>query len=81
MDACPAPATPACGERLRTRCAPCRCALPPAQVRNNDSLCRTPLLAHPLTAARIRGVHSVLRLSAAMLPGEPRAAEVGTPFG
>lgn len=46
--------------------------LPPPQVRGNSSLCAAPMLSHPLTAQRIKGVHSAMRLLAAFLPGEGR---------
>ncbi|KAL4419555.1 hypothetical protein ABPG77_006886 [Micractinium sp. CCAP 211/92] len=38
-------------------------------VRGNSSLCVAPLLSHPLTAQRIRSLHSAMRLLAAFLPG------------
>jgi len=46
-----------------------------AMVRQNSSLCQAPLLAHPLTAARIRSFHSVMQLVALALPGGWAAAD------
>ena len=40
-----------------------------ATVRRNSSLCSTALLTHPLTVARIRSVHAVMRLLVLVLPG------------
>ncbi|KAL4419852.1 hypothetical protein ABPG75_006950 [Micractinium tetrahymenae] len=40
-----------------------------ALVRANDSLCATPLLAHPATAARISALHQAMHLASMVLPG------------
>lgn len=50
-----------------------------AMVRANPSLCRSQLLTHPLTAARLAWLHAALHAAAMALPGglparRPRAA-------
>lgn len=65
---------------ISSRCTMCPSACPLwgplrppwPQVRDNSSLCATPLLSHPLTAQRIRSLHSAMRLLAAFLPGKSR---------
>lgn len=51
-----------------------------AVVRSNRSLCTTPLLAHPVSKARVNSLHNVMRLAALALPGK-EGRQAGEPAG